>query len=67
MGATYDDETVRDRSGHHRRHWTTIVLEERTGGGWRATQTGISVEGVGETAADAAAAYCRKISGTGDE
>jgi len=69
MGATYDDETIRDRGGRdsHRKHWTTIVLEERPGGGWRATQTGIGVEGHGETAADAAAAYCRRISGTADE
>ncbi|WP_436931283.1 hypothetical protein [Halosimplex halobium] len=49
----------------HRRRWTTIVLEE-CGGGWRATQTGVAAEGHGETAADAAAAYCRRIAGTGD-
>ncbi|QPV63029.1 hypothetical protein I7X12_20335 [Halosimplex litoreum] len=49
----------------HRRRWTTIVLEEY-GGGWRATQTGVAAEGHGETAADAAAAYCRRIAQTGD-
>lgn len=50
----------------HRRRWTTIVLEEH-GDGWRATQTGVDVEGRGATAADAAAAYCRRIAETGDE
>jgi hypothetical protein len=49
----------------HRRRWTTIVLEER-GGGWRATQTGVTAEGHGDTAADAAAAYCRRIAETGE-
>jgi hypothetical protein len=49
----------------HRRRWTTIVLEEY-GGGWRATQTGVAAEGHGDTAADAAAAYCRRIAETGD-
>jgi len=49
----------------HRRRWTTIVLEE-CGGGWRATQTGVAAEGYGDTAADAAAAYCRRIAETGD-
>lgn len=39
---------------------TTVVLEERNGE-WLATQGGIPVEGRGETAAAAAAAYCRKI------
>lgn len=39
---------------------TTVVLEER-GDEWLATQGGIPVEGRGETAAAAAAAYCRKI------
>ncbi|WP_135363343.1 hypothetical protein [Halosimplex halophilum] len=56
-----DDEEV----PWHRRRWTTIVLEE-CGGGWRATQTGVAAEGHGDTAADAAAAYCRRIAGTGD-
>jgi hypothetical protein len=50
----------------HRRRWTTIVLEECGGGGWRATQTGVAAEGHGDTAADAAAAYCRRIAETGD-
>lgn len=50
----------------HRRRWTTIVLEEYAGG-WRATQTGVAAEGHGDTAADAAAAYCRRIARTGEE
>ena len=49
----------------HRRRWTTIVLESH-GEGWRATQTGVDVEGHGATAADAAAAYCRQIAETGE-
>jgi hypothetical protein len=56
------DETV----PWYRRHWTTIVLEE-CAGGWRATQTGVAAEGHGDTAADAAAAYCRRIARTGEE
>lgn len=46
------------------RGWTTILLEERDDGGWRATQGGVSVEGRGETAALAAAEYCRRVEGT---
>lgn len=49
----------------YRRQWTTIVLEADDGG-WRATQTGVDVEGRGETAADAAADYCRRVAETGD-
>jgi len=56
--AVIDDESRTD-SGT-RRHMTTVVLEER-GDEWLATQGGIPVEGRGETAAEAAAAYCRKI------
>lgn len=48
------------------RRWTTIVLEER-GDGWRATQTGVAAVGYGATAADAAAAYCRRIAETGED
>ncbi|PSQ01953.1 hypothetical protein BRC95_11535 [Halobacteriales archaeon QS_5_68_33] len=50
--------------GVARRHWTTIVLEERDDGAWRATQRGVPVEGRAKTAAAAAAAYCRKVEGT---
>lgn len=44
-----------------RRNWTTIVLEECVDGRWRATQTGVDVEGYGETAAAAAREYCERI------
>jgi len=68
MGATYDDTVVSDHDLHtHKQHWTTIVLEEQNNGRWLATQGGVAVEGHGESAADAAAEYCRKISETGDE
>lgn len=54
------DRTVRQ---WQRRGWTTIVLEEHEDGRWRATQEGVACEGVGETAALAAAAYCRRVEG----
>ena len=59
MTLTEPDETERTATGA-RRHMTTVVLESRDGE-WLATQGGIPVEGWGETAAEAAAAYCRKI------
>ena len=59
--STKPDDVVPRR---HWRHWTTIVLESY-GEGWRATRTGVDVEGHGVTAADAAAAYCRRIAETG--
>lgn len=40
---------------------TTILLEERAENHWLATQGGVPVEGHGETAAEAAAEYCRKV------
>lgn len=43
------------------RGWTTIVLEEGPDGTWRATQEGVATVGHGETAADAAAAYCSRV------
>lgn len=48
------------------RGWTTIVLDEREDGEWRATQHGIDVEGRGETAALAAADYCRRVEGANE-
>ncbi|WP_436924709.1 hypothetical protein [Halosimplex amylolyticum] len=63
-GGSGPEESDGDESPRRRR-WTTIVLEEHPGG-WRATQTGVAAEGHGETAADAAAAYCRRIAETGD-
>jgi len=59
MPAIEHDDEHRTATGA-RRHMTTVVLEEREGE-WLATQGGIPVEGRGETAAAAAAAYCRKI------
>lgn len=72
-GATGDSggtpETQLDRAAERverwrTREWTTIVLEER-GDEWRATQHGVDLEGQGETAASAAAAYCRRVDGDG--
>jgi hypothetical protein len=67
MGATYDDKDVHEELHTSPTGWTTIVLDELDDGRWLATQGGVSVQGHGETAADAAADYCRKISETGDE
>lgn len=68
MGATYDDREIHEYAERHtnRTRWTTIVLDEQADGRWLATQAGVSVQGHGETAADAAAEYCRKISASGD-
>lgn len=51
-----------DDAGRWRsRGLTTIVFAERDDGTWRATQRGVDVVGYGATAADAAAAYCRRM------
>lgn len=65
MGATYDDSEVHETAELHThgKYWTTIVLAEQADGQWRATQRDVAVEGHGETAADAAADYCRRIDG----
>ncbi len=42
---------------------TTIVLETNDDGEWRASQEGVSVEGRGDSAASAAANYCRRLEG----
>jgi hypothetical protein len=41
--------------------WTTIVLEANGDDEWRASQQGVDVTGPGETAALAAADYCRRV------
>jgi hypothetical protein len=46
---------------------TVLELEELPSGEWRATQTGVNREGRGETAAAAAAAYCRRVAGDEDQ
>jgi hypothetical protein len=56
---TTGNDSTEESAG--RNHWTTIVLEERGDEGWVATQTGVDVEGRGDTAAEAAARYCRVI------
>lgn len=58
MGVTRDP---RDELHTVREHWTTIVLEERDDDTWIATQTGVDIEGAGDTAAAAATDYCRKV------
>lgn len=42
---------------------TTIVLEELADGSWHATQRDVGVHGYGDTAAAAAAEYCRRVDG----
>jgi hypothetical protein len=53
-------------SGQSRRHLTTVILEELGDGRWRATQTGVDVDGVSDSAAEAATEYCAKISDRND-
>ena len=65
-GETVGRDGVDERVPWHRREWTTIVLEA-AGEGWRATQTGVDVVGRGETAAAAAADYCRRIDDAGGD
>jgi len=60
------ERTAPSDGPHRRTHWTTIVLEERSDGSWRATQQGVPVEGRAETAPAAAAAYCRNVETTDD-
>lgn len=60
MAPTNGSERDESTTGR-RQHLTTVVLEERAPDEWLATQGGIPVEGRGETAAEAAARYCRKI------
>ena len=56
-----DDDPVRTR-------WTVLELRRLRSGEWLATQEGAESEGRGETAAAAAAAYCRRVhEGNGEE
>jgi|GEM_PF-1962106 len=57
---------VSTSSGQSRRHLTTVILEELGDGRWRATQTGVDVDGVGDSAAEAATEYCAKIAASND-
>ena len=57
--ATTDDES---NTGQ-----TMLELTQLDDGGWRATQTGVEIEGDGETAALAAMDYCRKVAEEADE
>lgn len=66
--ATTDEEAEIDATparwrvrGH-----TTIELRQRGPDEWLATQRGVDVEGRGQSAAAAAAAYCRAIDGNDD-
>lgn len=55
------DERDMTVEGGRTRGSTTILLEERDVDDWLATQGGVPVEGRGETAAEAAAEYCRMV------
>lgn len=56
-----DDSLTGDHEARTR--LTVLELEELPSGEWRATQAGAEHEGRGETAAAAAAAYCRLVAG----
>lgn len=66
--ATTDDEAEIDATPArwHVRGRTTIELRQRGPDEWLATQRGVDVEGRGDSAAAAAAAYCRTVDGGGD-
>lgn len=63
-GAPTGDRYDRQVASWKHRRTTTIVLEQGDDGGWHATQRGVDVHGYGDTAAAAAAAYCRRVDGT---
>ncbi|MFQ3293226.1 MAG: hypothetical protein ACI9PP_000109 [Halobacteriales archaeon] len=63
-----DGERVEESYAETAQRWmnprtTTVVLDEREDGTWFATQRGVDVVGQGETAAKAAAEYCRLVDG----
>jgi len=58
-----DDEYERRAATWKHERTTTIVLERLSDGSWHATQRDVAVHGRGETAAAAAAAYCRRVDG----
>lgn len=58
--AIADASDATDERFRHRGH-TTIELSRSERGRWLATQRDVDVEGYGETAAEAAAAYCRRV------
>lgn len=54
------DADDREQRYRHRGR-TTIELSESDAGRWRATQHGVEVCGYGDSAAAAAAAFCRRV------
>jgi hypothetical protein len=60
MSSTLDET---DSTAHTDRHMTTLLLEDR-GDEWVVTQGGVAAEGTGDTAAAAAADYCRQVDDT---
>jgi hypothetical protein len=63
------DESHAGAADETARRWrnartTTLLLDEREEGAWLATQRGAEIVGHGETAAAAAAEYCRLVDET---
>jgi len=59
------DESYRETARRWRNaRMTTVLLDKRGDGEWFATQRGVDLVGEGETAAEAAAEYCRLVDGT---
>lgn len=62
-----DDADQREESYEETaRRWrnarmTTVILDKEEDGDWYATQRGVDLVGHGETAAEAAARYCRLV------
>jgi len=68
-GADRMDESDPGASEETARRWrnarmTTLLLDKREEGAWLATQRGAEIVGHGETAAEAAAEYCRLVAET---
>lgn len=61
-GSNREDESDEETARRWRNaRMTTVILNKEDDGEWDATQRGVDVVGHGETAADAAATYCRLV------
>ena len=61
-GADQREESYEETARRWRNaRMTTVILDKEDDGEWYATQRGVDLVGHGETAADAAATYCRLV------
>ncbi len=60
--ADREDESYKQTARRWRNaRMTTVILDKEDDGEWYATQRGVDIVGHGETAAEAAATYCRLV------